>query len=172
VTWRARVPALRLGPARIFRTPSRCQDRPWIIDCRGGRRRPDMRAKSQTVLPELAGEKRPRQKCVLGLGYLVSRNRSIIHVLWAVWPLAQMSWTRRRQRFAWNRLWLRSGVRCANIGSDRSCLRRFQTPKFLQEEMETMEWGGCSFVQSLSVHSVTSCKMIWLRLCCVAKHPG
>ena len=75
-----------------------------------------MRAKSQTALPELAGEKRPRQKSVLGLGFLVSLNRLIIHILWAVWPLARMSWTRRRQRFAWNRLWLRSGVRCETSG--------------------------------------------------------
>ena len=39
-----------------------------------------MRAKSQTALPELAGEKRPRQKCVFGVGFLVLRNRSVIHV--------------------------------------------------------------------------------------------
>ena len=50
--------------ARIFHTPSLCQDRPGIIDRRGGRRLLDMRAKSQTDLPELAEEKRPRHKSV------------------------------------------------------------------------------------------------------------
>ena len=53
------------GLARIFRTPSRGQDRPRIIDRRGGRRLPDMRAKSQTALFELAGEKRRRQRAYL-----------------------------------------------------------------------------------------------------------
>jgi len=61
-------------------------------------------------------ERNGRRKERIGLGFQVSRHRSIFHVFWAVWPSARMSWTPGRQKFAWNRLWLCSEVRCETSG--------------------------------------------------------
>jgi len=106
----------RNGLARMFHSPNRCCDRPRTIDRRVGSRLPDMRAKSQTALSEWAGEKRPRGKSGFALGFLVSRNRSIIHIVGGLAPLARMSCTPGRQMIAWNRLWFCGGVRCETSG--------------------------------------------------------
>ena len=133
--------------ARIFHTPNRCQDRPRTIDRRVIGSLPDMRAKSQTALSELAEENRPREKNGFALGFLVSRNRSIIHSSGAVWPLARMSCTPGRQVFAKNRLWLCGGVKCetSGLGACRACQR---IPYLLREI--SLGWRESASTGSLS----------------------
>ena len=107
-------------PNRYWHTPNRCSDRPRTIGRRVESRLPDMRAKNQTALSEWAGEKRPRRKSGFLLGFLVSWNRSIVQISWAVWPLARMPWMPGRSPRASNRLFLRDGVKRETSGLEHS----------------------------------------------------